>query len=40
MISLHNHLQAFLDLGQYGIGITSEFGFANVECSRITMILR
>jgi hypothetical protein len=29
MVLLHDHLDAFPDLGQYGMGIAGEFGFCN-----------
>jgi len=31
MVSLHHYFHAFLDLGQHGVRIASEFGFADME---------
>src|SRR5450432_3043367 len=31
MVLLHDHLDAFLDLGQYGVNIAGEFGFGNAD---------
>ncbi len=31
MVLLDNHLDAFLDLGQYGVDVASEFGFCNAD---------
>ena len=38
MVSLHDNLHTFRDLCQHRIGITGEFGFANVERSHITIM--
>ncbi len=40
VVLFHDHLDAFLDLGQYGVNIPSEFGFCNTDRRHASIITR